>query len=448
MQLELPLVGLEDPQNFRKFGIAFSIDVFIAVMLGMHLKLQFANPRARLVPHFKTAHFLVAGVLIAAAITEKFILGIFAQACPLAMPAIEFAIIVVAMGACSPQRWIAPLAIPFVLFLSFIPLLMMFMPQWIAPWMANVYWPLWLLVFCIGLAGLASFGVRIANLSEDMPGYADKIPTCLWFSSRSGQRDRQQLEAQAVARSLIWIRLRDYQFQLVFRSGGALTPWRRFWMRQMNNGLTCFVFSVIVMILPLVLLSIQRGQPLVQDPSRPQQVLWHVLLMGVVEFPILMAGSGLVGRGIRGWPQLAHESLYPVRRTEFIRDLFRSNAINIALFAVAHCIGLSLGLFLGDTHLLYIAYLPLILLATVAQYLMLHGLSMWMLSFRSTVMPMLVLSGVLSVVPLLLVTLGFHHFENSWWPLTLTVVAFAVSLLIAYGLYRLAWRRWLRIDLV
>jgi hypothetical protein len=128
--------------------------------------------------------------------------------------------------------------------------------------------------------------------------------------------------------------------------------------------------------------------------------------------------------------------------------LFRSNAINIALFAVAHCIGLSLGLFLGDTHLLYIAYLPLILLATVAQYLMLHGLSMWMLSFRSTVMPMLVLFGVLSVVPLLLVTLGFHHFENSWWPLTLTVVAFAVSFLIAYGLYRLAWRRWLRIDLV
>jgi hypothetical protein len=298
------------------------------------------------------------------------------------------------------------------------------------------------------LAGLAALGVRFTRLSEEMPEYARQIPASVWdLTSRAGKRDRKRLEAQAIARSRVWVRWRDLQFRLVCRAGVTLSPLRRLLLRQLTNGFSCIHFSLIVFVYTLFILFIER--PLLGEVADAKRFAWMPFLMGFLEVPFFIGMSGMGGIFLQHWPHIAHESLHPVSRPDFIRDLFRSTAFTTAMIAMAHCAAIILGLALWDHDSRCMPYLPGILTAAIVQYVVFYSLALWLGSFHS------MLAYVFGVVPCFLLFLFAALFAARftpryivdwlWSPVTMAVVI-AAALATAYGLYRLAFRRWRRID--
>ena len=79
----------------------------------------------------------------------------------------------------------------------------------------------------------------------------------------------------------------------------------------------------------------------VREASEP------VMLM----LPLLAALFGLGFSWMQDWPLLARESLFPVSRTTFIRDLALSRACNTAAAGVGHYLGIILTLALFFIHM-------------------------------------------------------------------------------------------------
>jgi len=85
------------------------------------------------------------------------------------------------------------------------------------------------------------------------------------------------------------------------------------------------------------------------------------------------------------------------------------------------------------------------LAVAIVQYVVFYSLALWLGSFHS------MLAYVFGVVPCFLLFLFAMRFTPRyivdwlWSPVTMAVVI-AAALATAYGLYRLAFRRWRRID--
>jgi len=154
---------------------------------------------------------------------------------------------------------------------------------------------------------------------------------------------------------------------------------------------------------------------------------------------------GMVGgMWLRRWPYLAPESLWPLGRRDFVRDLARSLASDMAPAAGAHCAIIIVWLELCSPQGL-LGELPPWLALTMAQYAVAYCLMFWLVSFRR-LWVLLLGSLAVSVISGALVIAALAADERFWSPVNLALAIFVTALAVAV-VYRLAFRRWCHVDL-
>jgi hypothetical protein len=410
-------------------------DLFLGIMMGAMLKLQFANPRARLLPGFAAAHLVVAGTIVASAMAIKVVL-----VSPLAGAGEQLALLSLAVIPIVVATWTVHLMSSAGFFLLFgliiakvvagqyvAELIQLLIDRPIVP----------LGITCVGLAALAALDVRLWALHEEMREYPLQIPDRWNLMSRAGNRDRRRLETQVFARASFQGWLRDVEFRFVVRGGASISPWRRVMLRQLSSGFSCLSVMVAVFTMMPPLLYVQSWQ---RNPVDAH----GVFLLSFI--PLLMALSMLGGVWLQRWPHLARESLLPLGRRDFVRDVALSMACDMAAAAAAHCAMLVVGLELlwpqGPSHGLLLPWVAL----TVAQYVVGYCVVFWLLSFRhfwGFVLPVAVANAILAS----LVAAALSVKGEFWSPVNLALATLVTALAVGWLLCRLAFRRWCRIDL-
>ena len=154
--------------------------VALGTIMGRMLKLQFVNPRARLLPGFRAAHLVVAGAIVGAAIAIQAVLV------PPGGGAVEpLALLSLTLLAIVAAAWIAYLMSPVGrgLIMALVFASIFAQPQYITGLIQalNDSPIVCLGIACVGLAAMAALGVRLWMLSEEMPEYSRQVPV-FWIS--------------------------------------------------------------------------------------------------------------------------------------------------------------------------------------------------------------------------------------------------------------------------
>ena len=411
--------------------VTLTASVALGMVMGWMLKLQFANPRARLLPGFRAAHLVVAGAIVGAAIAIQAVLV------PPRGGAVEpLALLSLSLLAIVAAAWIAYLMslVGFCLFIILYSACVC-APQYITGLIQalNDSPIVCLGIACVGLAAIAALGVRLWTLSEEKPECSRQMPARWDFTSRAGNRSRRRFEARAVARAHPW--LGDLLCRLVLRSSGATGPLRRLLFRQLAGGFSSLSVMIGVFVVMLIVLWLQSWSP--QEIVEPGEVFFLPF------FPVQLVMSMVGGMWLRRWPYLAGESLWPLGRRDFVRDLARSLACDMAPAAGAHCAIIIVWLQLCSPPGPLGEPLPWLAL-TMAQYAVAYCLMFWLVSFRRlwVVLGTLAVSSISSA----LVIAALFADERFWSPVSLTL-AIIVTASTAAVFYRLAFRRWCHVDL-
>ncbi|MCX7427941.1 MAG: hypothetical protein NTW96_20225 [Planctomycetia bacterium] len=408
-------------------------DLFLGIVMGAMLKLQFANPRARLLPGFAAAHLVVGGVIIGVAVAIKAALvstwaGAGAQ---LALLSLTLVAIVAAVWI---GYWMSVAGSYLLIVLIFAAV---FAPQYGAGLIQVLSdRPIVSVgIMCVGLAALAALGARLRTLHEEMSEYSRQVPMRWDLASRAGNRDRRRWEAQVIARSPTQGWLRDAEFRLVLRDGAPMSTLRRLLLRQLAGGFSSLHVMPVLFTTMLFVVWFQSWSQESVDAGK-------VLVLSF--FPMQMALGIVGGWWLRCWPYFAHESLRPLGRRDFVSDVAISRACDTAAAAGMHCAMLVvwLGFFSAQgPHGLLLRWVVL----TMAQYVVGYCVMYWLVSFRRFWVLVLGTSGA-SFVSAALVTAALFTNGGFWPPGSLALAIIATALAVA-SLYRLAFRRWCRIDL-
>ena len=411
--------------------------VALGTMMGWMLKLQFANPRARLLPGFRAAHLVVAGAIVGAAIAIQAVLV------PPGGGAVEpLALLSLSLLAIVAAAWIAYLMslVGFCLFIIITLLFArIFAPQHITGLIQalNDSPIVCLGIACVGLAAMAALGVRLWTLSEEKPKYSRQVPVFWDFTSRAGNRNRRRWEALAIARSGTHVWLRDVQFRLVLRRNMAMGPLRRLLLRQLAGGFAGLPLMTITFV---SMLSLLLRQSWLQKPVDADGVFFLAFFPQYVVFCML----GAVWLRRRSF--LAPESLRPLGRRDFVRDLARSMACDIAGPAAVHCAMIFIWLKLVWPQVAPPGLLLPWLALTVAQYVVAYCLLFWLVSLRRPLVQFLGISVANAISAALVMAALFFAAEGFWSPVNVAAAIIATALAMAL-LYQLAFRRWCRLDL-
>jgi len=238
-----------------------------------------------------------------------------------------------------------------------------------------------------------------------------------------------------IARSRINVWLWDIMFRLVFRKKDTSKPPRHLLLRQLANGFSSVWVAIYLFVLVLAFLSIPRW-----FSGNIGRVSIFQLIFFVLSYVILMKISTIGGSSLRSWQYLIRESLFPISRTDFARELIRGGMFDMAIAAVGFSAGIILGLPMSDLQKLLSEITPLYIAMTIGQFFMLGFAMIWVVSFRSFIdrVPGIVGVAILSIILILSAISGI-------WSLSLaSVVATAAGIA---GFYRLAFRRWCNVEL-
>jgi hypothetical protein len=409
----------------------------LGLMLGLLVKTQFANPRARLLPHFAAAHLLAAGTIVVAAVLLDACLLVWAYSIS-GPAAAAFALALIAGNAwcfCRADPVSSRLFGILIIAVSAAP------QHFAGPIQAGLSGDHPIVsagMACFGIAILTILGVRLRGLHEEMPDYSRQIPDSIWdLTSRGAQRDRRRFEAEVIARAKTTGWLYDARFRLLLRWASTSGPIRRLLLRQLGSG-TPGVFLALAQVgLVFYLLWLRPG-----TPGDSLEMGYAVLLSF---FPVMIAMSMVGGVGLRRWPHLARESLYPLGRADFVRDLIRNSAYETGIVAAGHCAGIVAGLALFQLRAPVMAFLVPFLLLIVAQYALVGCFTLWLVSFRS--FWVFILGTELAIaLSAGLVAAAIFAGEAFWSPVRVAM-AIALTAAAVVSLYRLTFRRWCQLDL-
>lgn len=410
-------------------------NLLLGAMVGAMLKVQFADPRARLMPRFAVPHLVVAGAIIATAIGIQTALapgwaGIGGQA---AMISVAFLAIVAAAWTFYSMNALGSIL------LMFLPFLVMLIPRYVAKLLQIVIDNPSLSVGLgyVGLVALGALAVLVWTLSEERPEYSRRLPFRWDFSSGAAARMWQRREAEAIQRAPRQGWLLDLQFGFLLRRGAAAGPWRRVVLRQLGGG-----FSILngVIIMFMVMLAIMLPtQMLTRKPGGEANFIVLTFM------PMQMALGMLGGMWLRRWPLLARESLRPLARREFVRDMARSLACDLAAPLTAHLTVIVLFLQLLPPQGRLSGFLLPWLALTVAQYIVAGCLMFWVVSYRQFLG---LLIGVMTICGLSAASAHLVLFGPAgfWSPVTVTAAVVGTAI-TAVLMYRTAFRRWCSIDM-
>lgn len=408
----------------------------VGVMLGLQVKSQFANPRARLLPHFAATHLLAAGaIVVAAVLLDAWLLAWVKPVSGLAAAAFALALIA------GVAWWWYSLELVSSWLFALLIIAGCATPQYVAGPIQQVlsggYPVLSAGLACFGLAVLAVLAVRLRGLHEEMPEYSRRVPESAWdFTSRGAQRDRRRLEAEVIARATTAGRWHDLRFRLLLRWASVSGPWRRLLLRQLAGGFSGILLALFEVAIVFYLLWLGHWTP----GASPR--MDSIFLVSF--FPAMMAMSMLGGVRMRQRPHLARESLYPLGRVEFVCDLMREGALQTGIAAAGHCVGIVAGFAVFGDRGPMPAFVVPFLVFIVAQYAVVGCVMLWLVSLRSFWGFVFGIE-LASMVSAGLVLATFYAGEAFWSPARIAM-AIALTVIAVIVLYRITFHRWCQLE--
>jgi hypothetical protein len=301
----------------------------LGVWLGVHLKVQFAAPRARMTPGFAKAHLTVPGCLF-----------LFAAALPalgacntagIALPSV-FAIQTAGFAWC---LWLAHRNSALMLFSGFgvvgliafanpsthTLLLESFVP--VSPTLPSM-----LLLFA-GLAGLSAYAVRLTRFHEAMSEYGMVFSFDMaWdLASRSANRRRQQMEANAISKSVVNAWLLDHQFDFAMRHLPNSRLARAVGLLQISHGLAA-LWSIPMMV--LMSGGIMYFSGVIDEPKSGVPFAPMIPLFMTAMIP-MMSMSMLNGQWLQHWRWFSSELLRPQTKRRYVSSILTTMAVDGAI---------------------------------------------------------------------------------------------------------------------
>ncbi len=416
----------------RELFVVALIDGLLGFEIGQTLATQFSSPRARLLPGFAAAHLIAAGGLVAAAVSTHALLVWFAHgpmfsAIALTVGAIGGVILVtVNMGLAKYGSW---LLLPLILLSLWAAETGWFSVVLVDPWFHGV-------LGCVGLIAMVAAVSRLVNMSEDSPGYSFIADGSDWNAELTATEDQPCRERAREAASYPHGRtIRDVAVTMLFRSVLHTGRWRRFMLFQIAYT-TPILSALVTMAIVFLYLFVLRNNVRNHGEPLPRFMLCFL------PFCSAMAATWKVW-SMRHY-YLPWEFLLPVGRREFIREMDLENTVEMTLAAAGHCLVI-LALVLFSAPRPPLAFVSAWLALIACQYLVGYNLLFWISGFSSSCLAAIALGiACFALSAVSMAMLGTTTPSAYWHGGTITVLV--VSALSAFGLNRLARRRWCQVD--
>ncbi len=298
------------PRKVDNLFVEFSMPFpYFFALVVTHLKEQLASPRSALIPGYRAAHIIVAGLLVAPIFTFVPAMVSLALHAPLIGPA-GFVFAFFALAGWGLYMGNAIRIVAVLVWFSF--QFSAFQAFYI-DLLAGKYPTLAVLLFAGGILAFVGLGRRMLNLSEGNPEYFKNI----YFSSRAASQSRGGAAANPPlakaygSRWLAWISA-PAEGGLRFPRGARPTIWgfvvRR---RALEGRQSAFSSMVLLVFLGLLLAALRNPW---QNPWQPKPITRFLLpWQGLLVSAFILAISTF-----KRWPYLQYESLLPLTRGQFL----------------------------------------------------------------------------------------------------------------------------------
>ncbi len=411
----------------------------LGVWLGVHLKVQFAAPRARLTPGFAMAHLTIPGCLfLTAAALPAF------GACSTAGIALP-SVFGIQTTVFAWFLWMTHRNSVLMLFAGFgVTGLIVFANSSTQTMLMDSFVPVSptlpsMLLLCAGIVGLCAYAARLTRFHEAMPEYGMVFSFDMaWdLASRSANRRRQQMEANAISKSVVNAWLLDHQFDFAMRHLPKSWLPRAVGLLQISDGLAA-LWGIPMMV--LMCGGIMYFSGVLQGPKSGTPFVPMIPMFMTAMVP-MMSMSMLNGQWLQHWRWFSSELLRPLSRRRYVSSILGAIAFDgtvaiavpVALVTVFVLQGWIIDEFSGlQTWLVCVVHI-------FANIVITTSVVAWLTSYRRAWVSILVMTASLFVhggLTALSLELG-----PAWVPVVLPAV-FVGAILAATLTTIVATRRW------
>ena len=443
--LPFPFVVHQVTDQFaERFGMLFLTMTwlgFVAFFVGAHLKQQFANPRARLLPGFAGSHLSVVMVLFATLLAWVVLLAWGA----LGMSLLGCAAIAIHVGALGLWMGCRPSLLVFgLLFVTSFGSVISAVGRGLLMEIATGAEPiLAMLLISAHVASLVVLMNHLTWLSEDDPDYANVLPLNAWDLRATSQRAFQRNVLAYDNRTTLALNALELSAGAVLDRAAAVpatTPRQRIALFALGDTFLPAPFSLNQFVIgPAAIVLVLMGEMYLF----PKFIVFDVPSTFVIGFAVLFAGGRWMIWLLR-WPRLGYESLRPVSRHEWVWENGVAIAKSVALNHVAFVlIPLPIVAVLLPDALSAPTLWRLLIWSTACQVLI-FGAFAWLTSYGSTWL-MTICAGIAGFTLLLLTV----TFMSGKLELNLpTIIGLSVgTAVLGVIVTRQAMKRWCRMDL-
>tara|TARA_R110002072_G_scaffold303121_1_gene494539 strand:+ start:62199 stop:64358 length:2160 start_codon:yes stop_codon:yes gene_type:complete len=412
----------------------------MAMWLGVHLKLQFAAPRSRIVPGFARAHLAFPACLILVAAIPSAIHASVAGGIAF------FSVVAIQVAAYAWILWAAHRNSAIMMFglMGSTGLILLaksstqtLLLDWLVP--ASFTLPSMLLL-AVGVAGLCAYALRLMNFQEAMSEYGMVFSFDMaWdLASRSANRRRQQMEANSISKSVVNAWLLDHQFDLVIKYLPKSWLPRSVALLQLSHGMALFWSAPMMALMIGGMMLFCGGFPLSKTfvPIVPTFVTVMIPMM-----PMAM----LNGVWLQHWRWFSSELLRPLTRRRYVSSILSTMALDASVVIIVPVIFVTVAVLQGwavaefsllQTWLVCVVHIFANIVTSAA-------FVAWLISYRKAwlaIVPSTASLIVHSGLTALSLELG-----PSWIPVVLPAV-FIVAVVVVALTARGATRRWNSIE--
>ena len=316
----------------------------MAMWLGVHIKLQFAAPRSRMVPGFARAHLVLpACLIVVAAIPSALhasVVGGIAFLSALAIQVAAYAWFLWAAHRNSGLMVFSLLGLAGLIFLAN-PSTQSMLLDLFVPTSSTL--PSMVLL-AAGVAGLIAYALRLTNFHESMSEYGMVFSFDMaWdLASRSANRRRQQMEANAISESVVNAWLLDHQFDLAMKYLPKSWLPRSVALLQISHGMALF-WSAPMMVLMIGCMVLFCGGFPLQKAFVPIVPLFLTVMIP------MMSMAMLNGVWLQHWRWFSSELLRPLTRRHYVSSILSTMAVDASVTIIVPVILITLIVLQGWT---------------------------------------------------------------------------------------------------
>jgi hypothetical protein len=413
-----PLTMSTKAERLMLLAALMWITAWASGTVAAHVKQQFTDASAALIPGYRTPHLLIG------AIAMLFVAVIVPA---LATPALTFstpAVVGMALVVAASTAWFLQVQnftagiVCNVVWLSLLNRRVVFALGAMLEGQNEV---LAAVLIALGLAAFIALWMRLARLHEGMPEYGRRslamalvgpgVPvvrsTDTWFESMLSR----PVHTRCIAAANLWNRVRHLR-----ATGLGRWPWL---MGALMAG-------------SMIAIPWFTGGP-------------NNLGAGAIESFVIMLmilpGVATIGHWARRWPAMGYESLRPASRQRFVREVGLAIALDLAEAWAAVTLAALLAVWVWDPQAAVELVMSGFLLLATAVSIAMFGVSWWVLRLRNSALTavVMVLTGLAPLAPLL----AKRFYAGTGWTAPMALGLLVIGALVTFD----AYGRWCRADL-